>query len=62
MGSKPYEAEYSSSYYLVESGGKQLLVKISADFLSSSELANKVDSRKFDFGNYTFKKATYQLI
>jgi len=30
MGSKPYEAEYSSSYYLVESGGKQLLVKISA--------------------------------
>lgn len=52
----------SSSYYLVESGSKQLLVNISADFISSKELANKVDPKKFDFGNYTFKKATYQLI
>lgn len=52
----------SSSYYLVESGSKQLLVNISADFISSRELANKVDPRKFDFGNYTFRKSTYQLI
>ncbi len=52
----------SSSYYLVESGSKQLLVNISADFISSRELANKVDPKKFDFGNYTFRKATYQLI
>ena len=52
----------SSSYYLVESGSKQLLVNISADFISSRELANKVDPKKFDFGNYTFRKSTYQLI
>ena len=52
----------SSSYYLVESGSKQLLVNISSDFISSRELANKVDPKKFDFGNYTFRKATYQLI
>lgn len=52
----------SSSYYLVESGSKQLLVNISADFISSREMANKVDPKKFDFGNYTYRKATYQLI
>lgn len=52
----------SSSYYLVESGSKQLLVNVSADFIASRELANKVDPKKFDFGNYTFRKATYQLI
>lgn len=58
-------AEYlsdSSAYYLVESGGKQLLVNVSADFIISRELANKVDPKRFDFGNYTFKKAAYQLI
>ena len=41
---------------------EQLLVNISSDFISSRELANKVDPKKFDFGNYTFRKATYQLI
>ena len=51
-----------SAYYLVESAGKQLLVTISADFLTSRELAKKVDPKKFDFGKYTFRKGTYQLI
>lgn len=52
----------TSAYYLVETGGKQLLVNVSADFITSRELANKVDPKKFDFGSYTFRKATYQLI
>ena len=52
----------SSAYYLVETGGKQLLINVSADFITSKELANKVDPRKFDFGNYTFRKAPYQLL
>lgn len=52
----------ASAYYLVESGGKQLLVNVSADFITSRELANKVDPKKFDFGSHTFRKATYQLI
>ena len=52
----------SSAYYLVETGGKQLLVNVSADFITSRELANKVDPKKFDFGTYTFRKAPYQLI
>ena len=51
-----------SAHYLVESGGKQLLVDVSEDFITSRELANKVDPKKFDFGNYSFRKATYQLI
>lgn len=52
----------ASTYYLVETSGKQLLINVSADFITSRELANKVDPREFDFGNYIFKKATYQLI
>ena len=52
----------TSAYYLVETGGRQLLVNVSAEFITSRELANKVDPKKFDFGNYTFRKATYQLI
>lgn len=52
----------TSAYYLVETNGKQLLVNVSADFITSRELANKVDPKKFDFGSYTFRKAPYQLI
>jgi len=52
----------TDAYYLVETGGKQLLVNVSEDFITSRELANKVDPKKFDFGSYTFKKAAYQLI
>lgn len=51
-----------SAYYLVETGGRQLLVKVSSDYIMSRELANRVDPKKFDFGNYTFKKAAYRLI
>ena len=52
----------ASAYYLVETGGKQLLVNVSAEFLTSRELANKVNPGKFDFGDYTFRKAPYRLI
>ena len=52
----------ASAHYLVEFDGKQLLVDVTKDFITSRELANKVDLGKFDFGNYTFRKATYQLI
>ncbi len=52
----------SSAYYLVEKSGKQLLVNVSAEFITSRELANKVNPKKFDFGTDTFRKAPYQLI
>ena len=51
-----------SAYYLVETGGKQLLVSVSEDFITSRELANRVDPGKFDFGTYRFRKAVYRLI
>ena len=52
----------SSAYYLIEASGKQLLVDVSTEFITTRELANKVDPKKFEFGNYVFKKASYQLI
>ena len=51
-----------SAYYLVEIGDKQMLVKVTPDFIITSELANKVNPKKFEFGKYTYKKATYRLI
>ena len=56
-----YLADGAASY-LVETGGKQLLVTVSDEFITSRELATKVDPKKFEFGNNTFRKATYQLI
>ena len=52
----------SDGYYLVIKDNKQILVRVSKDFISSSELADRVDPRKFIIGNNIFKKATYQLI
>lgn len=50
------------SYYLVEIGVKQMIVKVSSDFITTCELTNKVDPKKFDFGKYKFRKVGYQLI
>ncbi|MBR1597746.1 MAG: hypothetical protein IJ661_02400 [Lachnospiraceae bacterium] len=51
-----------SAYYLVETGDKQLLVKVSDDFIITSEIANRVNPKKFELGKYIFKKAAYELI
>ena len=58
-------ADYANNmdgYYLVEKGSKQFLVRVSKDFITSSELADRVDPKKFVIGNNVFKKAAYQLI
>ena len=52
----------SDGYYLIETKGKQLLVRVGKDFITSSELANKVDPKKFTIGNNVFYKSTYRLI
>ena len=52
----------SDGYYLVETKGKQILVRVGKDFLSSSELANRVDPKKFVIGNNVFHGAAYRLI
>lgn len=55
------QIENTAAYYLVETGGKQLLVSVTKDFLTSSELAVRVDPKRFEFGQYLFKKSTYRL-
>lgn len=52
----------SDGYFLVETKGRQILVRVGKDFITSSELANRVDPKKFVIGNNVFRKTTYQLI
>ena len=52
----------SDGYFLVETKGKHLLVRVGKDFISSSELANRVDPKKFIIGSNVFHKTTYRLI
>lgn len=47
----------SASYYLVEKETKQYLVKVTKDFITTNELADRVDVRKFVIGEYKFRKA-----
>jgi len=47
--------------YLVEKGGKQFLVKITKDFIKTSELAEKVTSSSFVIGSYKYKKTVFKL-
>ena len=55
-------ADNTDGYYLVEMSGRQFLVRVSRDFITTCELSARVDPVKFDFGKYTFRKAAYQLI
>ena len=50
-GAQPYD----------ETTGKQLLVKVDKDFMTTTELAVKVSPKCFAFGQYLFKKAVYRL-
>ena len=47
--------------YLVEKDGKQFLVKITKDFIKTSELAEKVSSGSFVIGSYKYKKTIFKL-
>ena len=47
--------------YLVEKGGKQYLVKITKEFIKTSELAEKVDPANFVIGSYRYKKVRYKF-
>ncbi len=48
------------AFYLVERGNRQFLVKVTKDFITTSDLAEKVSPSKFVLGSYKFRKA-YQL-
>jgi len=49
-------------FYLVEKQGKQYLVSVSKDFITTKELPEKIYDNKFVIGNYRFKRARYELI
>jgi len=50
-----------AGYYLVEKGNKQYFVKVTTDFITTNELAENVDIRKFDLGNHRYKKG-FQIL
>lgn len=52
----------TSSYYLVEVSGKQFIVNVSKEFITSSELAKKITDKKFVIGKNKFTRAEYNLI
>lgn len=49
-----------ASFYLVEKGTKQYLVKVTKEFIITNELTDKVDVKRFVVGNYKYKKG-YQI-
>src|SRR5690625_3767417 len=49
-------------FYLVEKKGKQYLVSISKDFMTTRELPEKIHDNKFVIGKYRYKRAGYELI
>lgn len=49
-------------FYLVETNGKQYLVSVSKDFLTTRELPEKIHDHKFVIGKYRYKRAGYVLI
>ena len=51
----------TATYYLAEKGTKQYLVKVTKDFITTNELADKVDVKKFIVGKNKFKKG-YQIL
>ena len=51
----------ASAYYLVEKNKKQYLVNVTKDFITTSELGDKVDPKKFVIGCNQFKRATYMI-
>lgn len=55
-------ANHNDAYYLVVKGNRQLLVRVSKDFIITDELAAPVDPKKFTIGNNVFSKAAYQLL
>ncbi|MCR5794621.1 MAG: helix-turn-helix domain-containing protein [Solobacterium sp.] len=52
----------SDACFLVETKGRQILVRVGKDFITSSELANKVDPKRFTIGNSIFRSTVYRLI
>ena len=56
--------DYASNwavYYLVELEEKQLLVKVTKEFIESKKVNNKFGGTKTIIGNSIFKKCNYKI-
>lgn len=51
----------SDQYYIVEMNDRQYLVRVSKEFIFSSEQAKKITEQKFIIGNDKFVKTAYKL-
>ena len=51
----------NNGYYLVEKGSRQYFVKVTKDFITTSELPNRVDGKRFVIGKHQYTKA-YQIV
>ena len=47
--------------YLVEKNGRQYLVSVTKEFITTSEIVKKITDKKFMIGKNKFKKAGYEL-
>lgn len=50
-----------TGFYLVLKENRQYLVKVTNEFITTNELADKVDIRKFTIGDHKYKKS-YQIL
>ena len=50
-----------AGFYLVLKENRQYLVKVTDEFITTNELADKVDIKKFELGNHIYKKG-YQIL
>ena len=50
-----------AGFYLVEKGNKQYFVKVTQDFITTSELPTRIEGKKFTIGNHRYTKG-YQIL
>ena len=50
-----------AGFYLVEKGNKQYFVKVTNDFITTSEMPQKVEEKKFDIGDHRYIKG-YRIL
>lgn len=50
-----------AGFYLVEKGNKQYFVKVTNDFIITSEMPQKVEGKKFDIGDHRYIKG-YRIL
>ena len=56
------QLENKDQYYLVDVDEKQYWVVVSKEFITTSQLVNKITDNKFTVGDNKFRKVMYSII